>query len=250
MIRSRQPIASLPLSVFALSLGIVFLAAVLRFHNLGTQSLWNDEGNAYVQATRNFADIASNAARDIHPPGYYWLLALWHDLAGSSEVALRTLSTLASILSVAFTFALGKRLFNPAAGLAAAVLVALNTFSIYYAQEARMYALLALWSSAGMWVLVQLVVSHQSSAPQGGFALASQSTANSFLKSRTFKWGLALALINTAGLYTQYAYPFVMLAQGMIFLLWLIIKSLRRSSTSALSTQHSALFYPHHLYRV
>ena len=217
---SRAP---LHLGVFTLSLGIVFLAAALRFHHLGTQSLWNDEGNAYVQATRNFADIASNAARDIHPPGYYWMLAIWHDLAGSSEIALRSLSTLASILSVAFTFALGKRLFNPASGLAAAVLVALNTFSIYYAQEARMYALLALWASAGMWMLV-------------GLLRNTEWTRHVV----SLQWGLALALINTAGLYTQYAYPFIMLAQGAIFLLWLVLNLLRRTSSrhSVLSTQY------------
>ncbi len=225
---SRAPLPSLPLTIFALSLSIIFLAAVLRFHNLGTQSLWNDEGNAYVQATRNFVDIASNAARDIHPPGYYWLLAIWHDLTGSSEVALRTLSTLASIMSVAFTFALGKRLFNPASGLAAAALVALNTFSIYYAQEARMYALLALWTSAGMWTLVGLLRNMQTRHPTG--------------RPRTvvsLQWGLALALINTAGLYTQYTYPFIMLAQGVIFLFWFGISLLRPSSH--LGTRYSVL---------
>ncbi len=222
-VQGRTP---LHLGVWALSLGVVFLAAVLRFHHLGTQSLWNDEGNAYVQATRNFADIASNAARDIHPPGYYWLLALWHDLTGSSEVALRSLSTFASILSVAFTLALGKKLFNPAAGLAAALIVALNSFSIYYAQEARMYALLALWGSAGMWVLVGLVTSRQSPVADQNARMP---------RPNRLKWGLALALINTAGLYTQYAYPFIMLAQGVIFLIWPVIRFIFQART-----QHAA----------
>src|SRR5688500_10570992 len=66
---------------------ILLLAAALRFHLLGAQSFWNDEGNSYVQATRSFADIAANAARDIHPPGYYWLLAAWRSVAGDSEFA-------------------------------------------------------------------------------------------------------------------------------------------------------------------
>lgn len=225
---SKAISASVALSL-CVAVFIILLAAALRFHNLGTQSLWNDEGNAYVQAMRNFADIASNAARDIHPPGYYWLLAIWHDLVGTSEVALRALSTLASILSVTFSFALGKRLFNPAAGLAAAVLVALNTFSIYYAQEARMYALLALWSVVGMWVLIQLVTSYK---PQ----VRSRNT-------KTYRWGLVLALINVAGLYTQYAYPFIMLAQGVIFLLWLVLKLLYRPSiqTSVRSTWYFSI---------
>ncbi|MBI1281731.1 MAG: hypothetical protein GC179_26635 [Anaerolineaceae bacterium] len=218
--RHKEALTSVSLSL-SVSVLIIFIAAALRFHHLGTQSLWNDEGNAYVQATRNFADIASNASRDIHPPGYYWLLALWHDLTGSSEVALRSLSTLASILSVAFTFALGKKLFNPAAGLTAATLVALNTFSIYYAQEARMYALLALWGSAGMWALVGLL----------------KNTRTGYILS--LRWGLVLALINAAGLYTQYAYPFIMLAQGVIFLLWFALSILRRVST--LGTRYSIL---------
>lgn len=227
----KKPSASLPLSVFALSLCIILLAAALRFHHLGTQSLWNDEGNAYVQATRNFADIASNAARDIHPPGYYWLLAIWRGLAGESEIALRSLSTFASILSIAFTFALGKRLINPVAGLAAALLVALNSFSIYYAQEARMYALLALCGAAGIWALVGLVNSRQS--PVG-----SQNAARFRPSAAQVRWGLALALINAAGLYTQYSYPFIMLAQGVIFLLWLVSQFVRPSYASSLSTRY------------
>lgn len=219
--------APLQLSVFALSLGIILLAAALRFHHLGTQSLWNDEGNAYVQATRNFTDIASNAARDIHPPGYYWLLAIWHGLTGESEIALRSLSTFASILSIAFTFALGKRLFNPVAGIMAALLVALNSFSIYYAQEARMYALLALWGAAGMWALVGLI-KNQPLVETRYIASASHVNFRSPMYWREFKWGLSLALINAAGLYTQYAYPFIMLAQGVIFVVWLAAQILRK----------------------
>jgi 4-amino-4-deoxy-L-arabinose transferase-like glycosyltransferase len=191
---NRQRQAGVLLAALVL---ILLLAAALRFHALGAQSFWNDEGNSYVQAMRPFADIAANAARDIHPPGYYWLLAGWRLLAGTSEFALRAFSAFASLLSIAFAAALGRRLFGGAAALTAALLIALNTFSIYYAQEARMYALLALWASASMWALA------------------------GFLRRLSARWGLALALFNAAGLWTQYAYPFVMLAQGLTALVWL-----------------------------
>lgn len=59
----------------ALVMGVLLLAMGLRWHLLGEQSLWHDEGNSYVQATRTPGEIAFHAARDIHPPGYYWLLA-------------------------------------------------------------------------------------------------------------------------------------------------------------------------------
>jgi len=181
----------------ALAVLVLLLAVWLRFNDIGAQSFWNDEGNAYVQATRDFTAIAEHAARDIHPPGYYWLLALWRQAAGETEMALRLLSALASVLSVAFTFALGRRLFGSEAGLAAALLVALNSFSIYYGQEARMYALLALWGAAGMWVFT------------------------CFVGRPGLRWGLALALVSAAGLWTQYAYAFVLLAQGVLMVLWL-----------------------------
>ena len=51
-------------------LAVLLLASGIRFHLLGEQSLWSDEGNSYVQATRSFKAIADHASRDIHPPGY------------------------------------------------------------------------------------------------------------------------------------------------------------------------------------
>src|SRR5690606_16112944 len=111
------------------------------------------------------------------------------------------------VLTVVFTFALGRRLYGPVAGITAALLVALNTFQIHYAQEARMYALLALWGAAGMWALV-------------GMIQAMNVRARRAVPLR--RWMLALALINAAGLWTQYAYPFVMLAQGVVFVMWFI----------------------------
>jgi mannosyltransferase len=202
---------SKPLSVLCVSVVILFAFGV-RVHLLGTQSLWHDEGNSYMQATRSFVDIATNAALDIHPPGYYWLLSIWRALTGDSEFALRMLSALVSTLTVAFTFALGKRLYGTFAGVAAALCVALNTFSIYYAQEARMYGLLGLWSVAGMWAFVGFFLNRK------GAALSTTEDAKEIRR-----WAIALALINAAGLWTHYAYPFVMLAQGVMALAWFVI---------------------------
>jgi hypothetical protein len=200
--------------VTVLVLAVILFAAYLRFHNLETQSLWNDEGSAYVQATRSLADIAANAARDIHPPGYYWLLAIWRQLTGDGEFALRALSALAGVLTVAFTYALGRRLFGVFAGLVAALFVTLNTFQVYYAQEARMYALLALWSAAGLWALARLLSQQSLVFRRQSLVLKTRYSILSII--------LPLALVNAAGLYTHYAYPFVMAAQGMIVLVWVI----------------------------
>jgi mannosyltransferase len=179
---------------------LLLLAAGVRFHLLGAQSLWNDEGNSYVQATRSFSEIAANAGRDIHPPGYYWLLALWRALTGQTEFALRALSAFASLLTIALVYAIGQRLGSRLIGFSAGLFVALNSFQVYYAQEARMYALLTLWVALAFWLLWGFL----QAAPQ-----------------RRLRWGIALALVNAAGLWTQYAYPFFLLVQGVTFCAWL-----------------------------
>jgi hypothetical protein len=202
----------------------LLLAFAVRIHLLGAQSLWNDEGSSYVQATRSFTDIAWHAGRDIHPPGYYWLLAGWRALTGDTEFALRSLSAFASLLTVAVTYALGRRLFGTVAGIAAALFIALNSFSIYYAQEARMYALLALWGALSLWVLVGMMefgnISHREGAKSVGEGRPGGSPLQHFLQSFVlWRFILPLALINAAGLYTQYAYVYVMLAQGVLIVL-------------------------------
>lgn len=196
-----------------LALAVVLLAAGLRLHLLGAQSLWNDEGSSYVQATRTFSAIADNAARDIHPPGYYWTLAAWRALTGESEFALRALSAFAGVVTVALVYAIGRRLMNPWAGVFAAGLVALNTFAIYYAQEARMYALLALWAAGAVCALIGLL---EARTPRARWT-----------------WAAALALLNAAGLWTQYVYPAFMLAQGAAFVVWWLAGDPRRAGLRA-----------------
>ncbi|MDX2163713.1 MAG: glycosyltransferase family 39 protein [bacterium] len=187
---------------------LILCAAVLRFHGIDSQSLWHDEGNSVVQAGRSLADIAYHAGRDIHPPGYYWMLAVWRAVFGESELALRSLSAFASTITVALGYAIGRRLMpNWAAGLAAA-LIALNTFSIYYAQEARMYALLGLWAAGAAWSLVMWL--------------------NLRNARRAWRWALAYALCSAAGLWTHYAFPFVLAALGILALIVLFKRNRRR----------------------
>lgn len=194
----------MPAAVLGVLVLLLLVAAAVRFHNLDTQSFWNDEGISYVQATRTLNEITINAARDIHPPLYYWLLAGWRLLTGDSEFALRALSAFLSILSVGLAYALGRRLSGQITGTAAAAFVTLNTFSIYYAQELRMYSLLTVIAAASMWVFIGLLTEQKRKAD--------------------YRYLIALSLLNAAGLYTQYSYPLLMIAQGLLFLLWLALR--------------------------
>jgi predicted membrane-bound mannosyltransferase len=80
---------------------VLLLAAALRFFDLGGSSLWSDEGNTWALIQRSFGQITRDAAADIHPPGYYWLLKLWAIPFGTSAAALRAFSALCGVLLVA-----------------------------------------------------------------------------------------------------------------------------------------------------
>ena len=182
-----------------LALVVLLLAAAVRFHQLGAQSLWYDEGVAYAHARRSLPELIPLLQRNVHVPAYFALLGLWEDIAGASELSLRILSAFFSIISVAWAYALGKRLFHPIAGLAAAAFVALNSFSVYYAQEARMYAMLAAVAGGSMWLYVGLMRGRRLTGA-----------------------AIALGLLNGLGLYTHLAYSLVILTQAALVLPWLL----------------------------
>jgi mannosyltransferase len=75
---------------------------------------------------------------------YYVLLHFWVRLFGEGEVAIRSLSVVFAVLAVPATFLVGQRLFGRFAGLTAALLLAVNSFFIQFAQEARSYSLVLL----------------------------------------------------------------------------------------------------------
>jgi 4-amino-4-deoxy-L-arabinose transferase-like glycosyltransferase len=187
-------------------LAILLLAACLRFYRLGAQSFWNDEGNSARIAERTARLIVEGAASDIHPPGYYLLLHAWRALCGQSEFALRALSAFAGVLAVAFTYLLARRLFGATTGLLAAFLASLSPFAIYYSQEARMYALLAALSAASTYLLLR--------------AFAQWQIANPKSQIRNLQSLFAYVLTSAAGLYTQYAFAFVLLVHNAVFALW------------------------------
>lgn len=251
----------------ALALAVLLLAAGIRFHLLGAQSLWNDEGNSLRLAQRSVGDLIDAAGRDIHPPGYYLLLKAWTGVAGTSEFALRALSALAGLVAVALAMALGRALFARLAGITAGLLVALSPLAVTYSQETRMYAQLALLAAASMWAFVVWLRAFSARmdasaeparrlrprpphgvddpvtppaardarqaevSPPASFALS----LPSFLSwKESGRWLLALGLCNAAGMYTQYAFAFTLAAQVVWLLAWSAARRLDAAARHAL----------------
>lgn len=193
---------------------ILLVATGLRFYRLDAQSFWNDEGNTARLVERPVALIIEGAASDIHPPGYYLLLHVWRALTGESEFALRGFSALCGMLTVAVAAAVGRHAGGWRTALGAALLVAVHPLSVYYSQEARMYALLGLASALTLWAGVRLVQSPKSKVESLVTPHVSPLTRYSLLITHYI---LPLAFCIALGLYTQYAYVFVLVGLNLAF---------------------------------
>jgi len=187
-----------------LTVTVLILAAGLRYATLDRQSFWNDEGNTARLVERSVALIVEGAAGDIHPPGYYLVLHLWRAAAGTSEFALRSTSALCGILTVAVAISLGRQAGGKLSAIGAGLMVALHPLSVYYSQEARMYAQLGLCTALTLWAAVALLRRGEEHAGP----------------SQWIPPTAGLALCVAAGLYTQYTYVLALASLNVAFGLW------------------------------
>ncbi|MCR4407469.1 MAG: glycosyltransferase family 39 protein [Anaerolineae bacterium] len=133
---------------------ILLLAFALRLYHLDFQSLWSDEGISLLRSQQALGPMLADMPVE-HAPLYFVLLHGWMRLTGQSDFALRFLSLLFSVLTVSLGYALGRDLFSDRIGLLTAILLAINPFQIWYAQEARMYSLVVCLTLASTWLLVR-----------------------------------------------------------------------------------------------
>jgi mannosyltransferase len=125
----------------------IVVSVLLRTGDLDT-GFWIDEGIAVGIASHPLADIPALLRADGSPPLYYLLLHGWLALTGGGEAAARSLSLLFAAVTVPVSWWAANAVAGRRAAVAAAAIAAGCPPLSYYAQEARMYTLVALLSVA------------------------------------------------------------------------------------------------------
>jgi len=124
---------------------LTVVGAALRFPTLDRQSYWLDELVTVSLLDRGLGDLLREIPRTEATPFLYYVIAwVWQSIFGLGEVGLRSFSALAGTITIPVAYGAGSVLVSRRAGLVAAALVAVNPFLVWYSQEARSYALLAL----------------------------------------------------------------------------------------------------------
>src|SRR3954463_4472155 len=134
------PRVAIPLGLGAL----VAVSLLIRIREISIGFLIH-EGISTGIADRAVGAIPHALREDGAPPLYYMALHYWLKLAGDSEAGVRSLSLFFALLAIPAGFWAGRAIWGSRrAAWIAAVLMAFNPFLSQYAQEARMYTLIAL----------------------------------------------------------------------------------------------------------
>jgi uncharacterized membrane protein len=167
------------------------------------QSVWFDEAYSIIISKQSFSRIISLTSVDVHPPFYYFILHIWGNIFGWSELALRSLSVLLMGGAAIIAGLLLKKLFGLRVALFAIPFTAFSSMLLRYGFEIRMYALASLIGIAATYILVLAVSSKN---------------------NKTALWFYILyAVLLAIGMYTLYYMALVWVAH----LVWLVIISLK-----------------------
>jgi hypothetical protein len=129
---------------------------VLRL--LATRGIWLDEATSIYQARMPLGDMLHNLRTiDVHPPLHHILLWCTVRALGDGEFAVRVPSLIAATVMIPVVYAAGRELYDKRAGVAAAALAAVAPFAVWYADEARMYALFMLFALIALWMQVRII---------------------------------------------------------------------------------------------
>ncbi len=138
-------------SRYAQSLIIVtILGLLLRFYNLGLNSLWLDEASTNTFAIMSISGIwQATAGGEFNPPLFYWLEHLIL-VFGNNEFTLRFIPALFGVLTIPLIYFAGKEFMDRNVGIIAAAAFAFSPFLIFYSQEARAYSMMLFFVAFSM----------------------------------------------------------------------------------------------------
>lgn len=140
---------------------ILIIAAIVRIAGLWVPDFWYDENFTLILARLPFERMIAATAGDVHPPLSYlisWVII--HIAPAAPAWVLRVPSVIFSLLAMVILRRLMREWSLPEkVQLGAMLLMALLPMQVWYAQEARMYALLEmlvllalLYALRGNWI--------------------------------------------------------------------------------------------------
>ena len=137
-------------------IGLVLVAAAVRFGTLGAKGFWGDELSTVDLVHRSLTHMLTGIGNlESTPPLYYVVSWLWVKVFPATEVGIRAIPAISGVALVPVAYWIGREVAGERAAIIAAALVASNPFLIWYSQEARSYSLLALLGAVSLLLMLR-----------------------------------------------------------------------------------------------
>jgi mannosyltransferase len=124
--------------------GLFLTALLIRLLTISSEALWYDEAFTGIVARLSLPQMITATANDVHPPLFYIVEWVIVRVIGESVFGLRIASAVFSSLAAVELWRLVKQVSTERAAWIGAGLFMIAPGQLYYAQEARMYAMLTL----------------------------------------------------------------------------------------------------------
>jgi uncharacterized membrane protein len=138
---------------------VVVLFIGSRLWHLTDYSLWTDELFSLTAVRLSWNEMFVKLILDkVHPPLFYIVLKIWVAIGGESLLWLKLLPVLIASATIIPFYGLCRELnLSARATNMTLLLMAVNGYLIYYAQEVRMYILLLFFTVSSFWLFARFV---------------------------------------------------------------------------------------------
>ena len=201
---------------------IAAIAGWVRWLIAANEPLWLDELHTCWTVTGELGDVYRRSLSGNQTPLYFWLNWAVAQAFGETELSVRLISLAAGTATIFAAGWLVVRWTGSTIGaVATSILIALDIEFIYYATEARPYALIQFLGLAQVALFWRMIVCESSAkfrgAPELGDpdAHSSQSNIHQTNKHSRAHWlgSLALSLVTALLFYTHYTSAWLMIAE-------------------------------------
>ncbi len=136
---------------------LLLVASVLRVWYIGKTDLGGDESFSLFMALQSVPDLVRMLCQGDNPPLWELLLHFWVKVFVISEVAIRSLSLIFSVLTIIPIYYLGEKHIHRFAGIVASLFYCFSTFSIYLAHECRVYSLIGFATASSVFLFISCI---------------------------------------------------------------------------------------------
>lgn len=163
---------------------LLALSILLFFPFLGQRDLWNPDEPRYAEVTREMLENGQflvphlNGTIYTHkPPGMFWAMAASSLVTGGmNETAARLPSALAALGTVLLVFGIGRRLFDPASGFWAALVIATTSKVVWQARVGQIDMLLTFFVTLTAYLWIRAFLEERPALYLAGFGVAGLGT--------------------------------------------------------------------------